>query len=190
MTTDFYLILPSNASMKMYPNNTLAHYITDLPQRIDLSGEWECGLAEIQYPHTWYNIGVYDTWFFLNETMPMGLTPSEKISAGYYKSPITLMNHVNKGLNIMATDKVQATLSYSFHCTSQQCAGKNVRIRTVSGQQSAIGSISSTVSTRINYVSSNNNDRDDTHGREPETRWNGYRSHTVGHRVFAAQKDS
>ena len=113
MATHFYLTLPSNASMKWYPDNTLVHYITDLPQRIDLSGEWECGLAEIQYPQSGYNIGVYDTWFFLNETIPMGLTPSAKISVGYYKSPMTLMNHVNKGLNSMATDKVQAKLSYS-----------------------------------------------------------------------------
>ena len=113
MATDFYLTLPSNASMKMYPDNTLAHYITDLPRCIDLTGEWECGLAEIQYPHTWYNIGMYDTWFFLNETIAMGLTPSAKISAGYYKSPMTLMNHVNKGLNTMVTDKVRAKLSYS-----------------------------------------------------------------------------
>ena len=81
MATDFYLTLPSNASMKMYPDITLAHYITDLPRRVDLTGEWECGLAEIQYPHTWYNIGVHDTWFFLNETNPMGLTPSARISA-------------------------------------------------------------------------------------------------------------
>ena len=43
MATDFYLTLASNASMEMYPDNTLAHYITDLPQRIDLTGEWECG---------------------------------------------------------------------------------------------------------------------------------------------------
>ena len=114
MATDFYLTLPSNASMKMYPDNTLTHYITDLPRLIDLTGEWECGLAEIQYLHTWYNIGMYDTWFFLNETIAMGLTPSAKISAGYYKSPMTLMNHVNKGLNSMTTDKVRAKLSYSI----------------------------------------------------------------------------
>ena len=113
MATDFYLTLPSNASMKMYPNNTLAHYITDLPRFIDLTGEWECGLAEIQYPHTWYNIGMYDTWFFLNETIAMDLTPSARISAGYYKSPMSLMNHVNQGLNSMATDKMRAKLSYS-----------------------------------------------------------------------------
>ena len=113
MATDFYLTLPSNASMKMYPDNTLAHYITDLHRSIDLTGEWECGLAEIQYPHTWYNIGVKDTWMFLNETNPMGLSPSAKISAGYYKTAMTLMNYINKGLDSMSTDKVRAKMSYS-----------------------------------------------------------------------------
>ena len=99
MANNFYLTLPINASVKMYPDKTLAHYVTDLPQHIDLTGE--VGLAEIQYPHTWYNIGVNDTWFFLNETIAVGKTPSAKISAGYYKGPVTLMNHVNNGLNSM-----------------------------------------------------------------------------------------
>ena len=53
---DFYLVLPSNSSMSMYPNNTLAQYVTNLPRRIRLSGEWECGLTEIHYPHDWYNV--------------------------------------------------------------------------------------------------------------------------------------
>ena len=42
--------------MSMYPNNTLAQYVTNLPRRISLSGEWECGLTEIHYPHDWYNV--------------------------------------------------------------------------------------------------------------------------------------
>ena len=56
------------------------------------------------------------------------------------------MNHVNKGLKRLGTDKTRAKLSYSsitqkndvshdtehrVHCTSPQCAGKNVRIPTV-----------------------------------------------------------
>ena len=87
MATDFYLTLPSNASMKVHPDNTLAHYITDLHQGISVSCEWECGLAEIQYPHTWYNVPEGDSWYYLNERNPMGLTPSTKIEAGYYHSP-------------------------------------------------------------------------------------------------------
>ena len=113
MATDFYLTLPSNASMKVHSDNTLAHYITDLPQRISESGEWECGLAEIQYPHTWYNVREDDTWFYLNERTPVGLTPSTKIEAGYYRSPDVLLDHVNKALKRMWTDKTRANLSYS-----------------------------------------------------------------------------
>ena len=42
--------------MDIHPNNTLAQYITNLPRRISLSGDWECGLTEIHYPHDWYNV--------------------------------------------------------------------------------------------------------------------------------------
>ena len=56
MASEFYLVLPSNASMVTHPNNTLSQYITNLPRRISLSGDWECGLTEIHYPHDWYNV--------------------------------------------------------------------------------------------------------------------------------------
>ena len=42
--------------MEIHPNNTLAQYITNLPRRISLYGEWEYGLTEIHYPHDWYNV--------------------------------------------------------------------------------------------------------------------------------------
>ena len=56
MTSEFYLVLPSNASMVTHPNNTLAQYFTNLPRRISLSGAWECGLTDIHYLHDWYNV--------------------------------------------------------------------------------------------------------------------------------------
>jgi hypothetical protein len=42
--------------MDFYPNNTLSHYITKLPQQFDLTGQWELGLYEIQFPVTWPTI--------------------------------------------------------------------------------------------------------------------------------------
>ena len=56
MASEFHLVLPSNASMGTHPNNKLAQYITNLPRRISLSCDWECGLTEIHYPHDRYNI--------------------------------------------------------------------------------------------------------------------------------------
>ena len=113
MATDFYMTLPSNASMEMHPDNTLTHYVTHLPQRIDLTGEWECGLAEVQYPHTWYNVTENDVWFFLNTVDVTDSSIRSKLSCGYYDDPLTLMYHVNKGLYSMRTEKTQAQLSYS-----------------------------------------------------------------------------
>ena len=113
MATDFYMTLPSNASMKMHPDNTLTHYVTALPQRIDLTGEWECGLAEVQYPHTWYNVTENDVWFFLNTIDAADSSRRSKLSCGYYDDPLTLLYHVNKGLYSMQTEETQAQMSYS-----------------------------------------------------------------------------
>jgi hypothetical protein len=55
----FYLTLPSNISMDYFPNNTLASFTTRLPEMLDLDGSWEIELAEIQYPHSWYNVRTY-----------------------------------------------------------------------------------------------------------------------------------
>ena len=78
--------------------------------------------------------------FFLSEKYSVGLIPSTTLASGYYKGPVTLMNHVNKGLKRMATDKVQAKLSYSTvthvaHVSRHrvdhnlpQCDGTHVRI--------------------------------------------------------------
>lgn len=52
----FHLTLPSNSSMDYFPDNTLTHFVTHLPHELDLEGEWEVGISEIQYPHTWYNV--------------------------------------------------------------------------------------------------------------------------------------
>ena len=54
--THFYMTLPSNSSLKFYPENTLARFITKLHSSVSLSGEWEVALSEIHFPRTWYTI--------------------------------------------------------------------------------------------------------------------------------------
>ena len=49
----FYLTIPSNTP---FPNNTTSSFRVKLPKRIELNGEWEVGLAEIQYPLSWNNV--------------------------------------------------------------------------------------------------------------------------------------
>jgi len=55
-SAQFYVTLPSNASMTVYPDNTVTEYSTKLPFPLELDGQWEVGLAEMTYPITWYNV--------------------------------------------------------------------------------------------------------------------------------------
>jgi len=55
--SDFFLTLPSNSSMKQFPNNNASHYFTKLPQNIDLSGKtFEVALVEAQIPNSYTNV--------------------------------------------------------------------------------------------------------------------------------------
>ena len=105
----FYLTLPSNASLDLHPDNTLTHYITALPQRVSLSGQWECGLVEMQYSHSWYNITSENTW--LGVTLGSA-TYAVHIDAGYYDTPEMFIRTINKRIRAVAKEN-NVKLSYN-----------------------------------------------------------------------------
>lgn len=49
--------------MSYFPENKISHFITRLPIPIELKGEWEVGMVELVYPHTWYNINQQNNLF-------------------------------------------------------------------------------------------------------------------------------
>ena len=65
--THFYLTLPSNASMSIFPENTTASFRVKLPQTVDLSGDWEVGLYSMTYPRTWYNLQDGDNHIYYSD---------------------------------------------------------------------------------------------------------------------------
>ena len=50
MNTSFYVTLPSNSSLKLFPTNTLTKYTTKLNSTLQLEGKYEVALTEIMYP--------------------------------------------------------------------------------------------------------------------------------------------
>jgi hypothetical protein len=64
-------------------HRVLLYYTTKLPKIMDLDGGWEIGLAEIQFPHSWYNVKNKEAWLkvhFYKEsqhTPPPGIYLSE-----------------------------------------------------------------------------------------------------------------
>ena len=57
MDDQFYIILPSNSSMDIYPDNKICNFKVHLANPLKLKpSKWEVGLSEIQFPHLWHNI--------------------------------------------------------------------------------------------------------------------------------------
>ena len=98
MNNHFYVTLPSDSSVAYHPNNTIARFITKLPERIHLEGDYEMGLAEIIYPHTWYNVdnsdGKYWTGCKTEKEFPL--------LSGYYENGSMLAT-------VLSRDDIQFT---------------------------------------------------------------------------------
>jgi hypothetical protein len=47
---DFYIHMSSNDSIKYYPESDSSNFTIHLPDEIELHGQWECALAEIDLP--------------------------------------------------------------------------------------------------------------------------------------------
>ena len=52
-----YITLPSNSSMRYFPQNTLTSFNTKLAKSIiSDDSNWEVALAEISFPKSWINV--------------------------------------------------------------------------------------------------------------------------------------
>ena len=92
----FYLTLPSNSSMKFYPNNTVQKFTTRLENQISLNGEWEVGLFELEYKRSWYTISPEGGRFLFSYVIG-NIQHVERltISGGYYSTIDRLLNRIN-----------------------------------------------------------------------------------------------
>ena len=51
-----YLVLPSNSSCDLYPENKISNFTIHLPASVDLVGQHEIALAEILYSNSWFDV--------------------------------------------------------------------------------------------------------------------------------------
>ena len=82
--------------MKYFPSNTLTEYTTHLAKEIDLQDEWEVGLAEIQYPHAWYNITDSDDDHFSFSSDDGANWLNCRIESGLYLTVESLLEAIQK----------------------------------------------------------------------------------------------
>ena len=59
-----YVMLPSNNSMDIYPDNKISSFRMNLPEMLQVDPEqWEVALKEIQFPHLWHNVRKNKNYF-------------------------------------------------------------------------------------------------------------------------------
>lgn len=97
----FYVTLISDSSHHFFPENKISQFTTQLPSAIQLNqGAWEVGLADIIYPHTWYNIREDNNLFGFD--LGDGELQGRRVPVGCYETvqdllkAMTLTSHKNK----------------------------------------------------------------------------------------------
>lgn len=129
---EFHIILPSNSSMRYFPENKTTCFTTELPQRIDLSGRWKVALTEIQFPHSFLHIRPGEgTIQFLNarrknEQIIPEIIPDAEVPSGVYPdvgNVIEMMNYASKLANshIVWELKVGDRVVMKLSCEEKKC---------------------------------------------------------------------
>jgi hypothetical protein len=94
MNNHFYITLPSDSSATYYPNNTVSHFITRLPERVRLEGPYEMALAEIIFPHTWFNVDNEDEKYWITAKE----RPAFVFRSGYYADGTAIATAINRDM--------------------------------------------------------------------------------------------
>ena len=95
-SSNFYVTLPSNASMDFYSNNRASNYTIRMPRTFYLEGKYEVALAEIQYPHTWPSMKLNAQYYVCHRPVGAEDYRCTNIPLGYYKTVQQLCGEVNR----------------------------------------------------------------------------------------------
>jgi len=105
----FFVLLPSNASLDLYTDNALSCYTVQLSERIQLNGEYEVGLQSIIWPKTYYNVP--DEISRIEYIGPDKMPDSVRIQPGNYDSMKTLIGAINGKMKERLRDNIKLTFN-------------------------------------------------------------------------------
>ena len=115
-----YITLSSNSDDKYFPDNTLTHFFNKLPTPLNLDqGNWEVGLAEIQYPINWYNIQTQDIWMYFS-------LPEEReyiiIPTGHYRNKRAFIKLLNSKIHSIKKKTLKDAVHFHYDSITQKAA--------------------------------------------------------------------
>lgn len=98
MRDQFYMVLRSNTSKDVFPNNTATRFNALLPQNVSLHGEWSVAIREIQVPLTFQHIhqpSKEDTVCLMIYKPDVENEITYRVPSGIYKSIESLLAEMN-----------------------------------------------------------------------------------------------
>ena len=128
---DFYICLPSNSSMDVYPENKPSHFYTKLPRDIDLGGkEYEVGLSEIIFTNSYVNVE--------GLSLGLGIQPKDDgewvslhLDTGLYESTeelITSLNNLIKDQYGSGKNRIKFFFNKATKRASMKVADKDTKV--------------------------------------------------------------
>ena len=133
--THFYLTLPSNSSLNIFPDNKTTSYRIKLPQIINLNGNWEVGLYTISYPNTWYTLQNNDSHIYYSKDG--FLFEMAIVDYGYYETTNDLVKSVNAALK-KETKNDNIRLTYNVRTEKVTIHLKNKHQLVITGRMSVM----------------------------------------------------
>ena len=90
--------------MQYFSDDKTSNFVTKLSRTLQLDEEWDVGLAEIDYPHTWYNIRERKN--SVEIYVPDKWAQEFSIQPGYYEKVIDVIDALRKAGLANLTDVV------------------------------------------------------------------------------------
>jgi hypothetical protein len=109
----FYLTLPSNSDD--FDSNKTSNFRVRLPHPLELSGEWECGLAQIDYPHSFNNITTHidRTGMYANEFV-VDMKHEDALLRFGFRIPVGSYDTIEGLLNAIYTTTMETSFAKMF----------------------------------------------------------------------------
>lgn len=94
--SQFYLTLPSNSSMHMFPHNKTSSYVTHLSSPVELDEEYEVALVEMSFPLTFLHFPAKTE--SITTVRASGRAKVSPLPTRFYASPEDLVYHINTSI--------------------------------------------------------------------------------------------
>lgn len=101
MSEEFFLVLPSNASPILYPDNKVSAFTVLLPHPIDLGPNWLVTLSEISYTKSWFNVEESKVGMqYVDDIGEEVVDDTHQVTlpGGYFHSPEDFVKTINRQL--------------------------------------------------------------------------------------------